>query len=403
MDLRYTHPADDVILAGSHAIVAGEALPLPVHLDRVELFLANILDIQDVYGRSVARGVVEALVDRLERFIGHRHAQIAGEPNTGRISIVSHEGRSGLDQLLVGAVSAAALAPVSIDGTEIVASLAFGGVVRNSPQRIATRSTAEYRANMAAAVAAHAALLDGQLRFVEQAVSSSGCDAAQLYRERLARIGTVAGQTIMPAAFLPALERLELTRAFDALVVGLTIEELRRRPDAVLGCNISALSVAFDGWWYLILSELGADRSLAQRLVIEITETAQVPDEVSAGRLLEALRACGCRIALDDFGEGHSSIARARWMRPDIIKIDRSFIASSQDGSAPYAFLRRLVGLADILAPVVVVEGVDCQSGLESARLAAARWVQGFFVGEPMRPADGQRKSLPDDAGRKPS
>lgn len=240
------------------------------------------------------------------------------------------------------------------------------------------RRIARFRMDMAAAAAAYTAIAEDRLRFVEQPVAACGNFDTELYRERLVRIPDDAGQSIMPSAFLPSLERLGLTRAFDVAVVKKTMEALRLRPDDVLGCNISALSVAHDFWWQGVLSSLDKSPDIAVRMIIEVTETAIPPNAQSAVKLLEAFRERGCRIALDDFGSGHASVAAARNLTPTIIKIDRSLISASSQ--KPPDSLQRTIGLAGALAPVVVIEGVENGADLSRAAAAGAQWVQGFFI-----------------------
>lgn len=348
------------------------------------LTVVNFTDIAAIYGEAVAKGALSIVAKRIEHFIGSRHAQVVVGPDPAVIIVRRQKGSiAEFSQLLSVAVRSTVMSPISHSDVEVVFGIVIGDLPRETPIAMSAQAgfrSANYRSDMAAVVAAFSAISSGRLYFAEQAVAASDGSSKELYRECLVRVGGEAGQAIMPGAFLPAVERLGLTQAFDALVVDMTIGALQRRPDAVLGCNISGRSVEFDDWWEEAIAQLSELPCLATRLVIEITETADLPDIASAKRLVEALQLCGCRIALDDFGTGYNTIDRARELQPDIIKIDRSYIKESRDDVAPYALLRHLVGLADAIAPIVVVEGIESQSDLVRALTAGVSWVQGFHI-----------------------
>ncbi|MBC8749828.1 EAL domain-containing protein [Paraburkholderia sp. WC7.3b] len=94
-----------------------------------------------------------------------------------------------------------------------------------------------------------------------------------------------------------------MTRRLDEWVVDATIAALRRNPALRLGCNVSAHSATLDAWWTPIVSQLHADRCLASRLTIEITETAAMTLTTEARHFVRTLQALGCQMALDDLGK----------------------------------------------------------------------------------------------------
>jgi EAL domain-containing protein (putative c-di-GMP-specific phosphodiesterase class I) len=246
---------------------------------------------------------------------------------------------------------------------------------------------AQYRRDMMLAAQALAGTEEERLELRWQAVRSASAPERALYHEGLARLISREGQPLSPAAFVPALERLGLVRAFDRDVFTLVLNELENFPGARLGVNISAQSARLDGWWFSTLERLRANPDLARRLVVEITETAALTGE--AHRFVSALRRLGCRIALDDFGVGHASVRNAMALMPDIIKVDAFFLRRAGSSDQSEALLEHLVGIAAHCAPVVIVEGVETAAQSRMAERLQARyqspanacWQQGYHFG----------------------
>ena len=242
----------------------------------------------------------------------------------------------------------------------------------------------QYKKDMAEIVAIFSLLMNGRMRFAAEVVANSSGAGQSLYYECLLRLEDANGRPVFPGSFLPLIERLGLTRPVDRKVVRSVIAELRKRSFISLGCNISGLSACNDVWWNSIINELRREPDVARRLVIEITETAAPPSSRGALELIAALRRTGCKIALDDFGAGYSSIAFARAASPDIVKVDSSFLRVRKRTPREPDLLRNLVALAGNLAPHVVVEGVETYDDLRLVAQSGANWCQGFLFKQPL-------------------
>jgi diguanylate cyclase (GGDEF)-like protein len=116
------------------------------------------------------------------------------------------------------------------------------------------------------------------------------------------------------------------------------------------------------------------------RLTLEITETVLV-DEPTAREHLRALRALGVRVALDDFGTGYTSIGQLSRLPVDVLKIDRSFVASRDTAHAD--LVRLVIGAAHSFSLGVVAEGVEEEDQLEALRAAGCDAAQGFLLARP--------------------
>ncbi|MBS1209349.1 MAG: diguanylate cyclase/phosphodiesterase [Proteobacteria bacterium] len=121
-----------------------------------------------------------------------------------------------------------------------------------------------------------------------------------------------------------------------------------------------------------------------QQLVIEVTETTLIAQPQRALGVFEALRALGCRISLDDFGTGNSSLAYLRELPVDEIKIDRCFVADVLESSRSAAIVRSVIALGRGLGLNVVAEGAEHEAVIAWLRDEGCSVVQGFGFARPM-------------------
>lgn len=245
-----------------------------------------------------------------------------------------------------------------------------------------------YRADMALAVNLFAAMADDRLVFAWQPVRHADDPSQILYHECLLRIvngnAVAADDALQPVGeMVEALERLGLVRALDRHVMGLAIAELRIDASRKLGVNISALSLVRDHWWDDAFASLEQAPLFARGLFIEITETAPIPSVADAADLIARLRRFGCKIALDDFGTGHTAMRSILTLSPDVVKIDKFFVHHAKASPAGRRTLAHLIGLAESLGAIVIVEGIESAADQKLAREAGARWQQGYHLGRP--------------------
>ncbi|HVL97479.1 MAG TPA: EAL domain-containing protein [Solirubrobacteraceae bacterium] len=120
-----------------------------------------------------------------------------------------------------------------------------------------------------------------------------------------------------------------------------------------------------------------------ERLVLEITEHAPVPDYDELGRSLDALRAHGIRIAVDDAGAGFASLRHILLLRPDFIKLDVALCRDVGTDPARAAMARALVAFGGETHSVVVAEGIERRHDLETLQALGIRLGQGYHLGRP--------------------
>jgi diguanylate cyclase (GGDEF)-like protein len=199
------------------------------------------------------------------------------------------------------------------------------------------------------------------------------------------------GAFFATAELIPMLERRGLVRLFDHRVLELAVGLLASEPSLTLSVNVSPRSLSDPEWLDAFLACTSGARGIAERLVVEITETATIDDPARIARLLGQIKDHGARIAIDDFGAGHTSLRHLRAFPIDVLKIDGTFTQNLRRSTDDRFYVRTLIDLARHLGVETVAEWVDDE--LQASMLAdwGVTYLQGHLMGraELRRPAAG--------------
>ncbi len=179
------------------------------------------------------------------------------------------------------------------------------------------------------------------------------------FHEALVRVVRADGVVIPPAELLPVLERRGLVRLIDHRVLELAFEGLVQEPQTRLSVNVSPQSMRDPEWLETFVALTRMHKGTAERIVVEITETATIDDTVATRRILDTIKGQGARVAIDDFGAGHTSLKHLRQFPIDILKMDGAFTQSLQRSPDDRFFVRTLIDLAQHLEVETVAEWVD--------------------------------------------
>jgi EAL domain-containing protein (putative c-di-GMP-specific phosphodiesterase class I) len=163
--------------------------------------------------------------------------------------------------------------------------------------------------------------------------------------------------------------------------------------DLTVAVNVSARSISRAGFANGIIRTLEALDVPAERLIIEVTETALLTDPARAASALGELAAAGVKISIDDFGCGQTSLGYLSALPIHELKIDKSFVLDMLESPAHAAIVQSIVDLGHNLALRVVGEGVETQAVLTTLRKAGCDVAQGFLLARPM-PADKLKRWL---------
>lgn len=151
---------------------------------------------------------------------------------------------------------------------------------------------------------------------------------------------------------------------------------------AKVAVNVSALQFRSEKFAEQTLQIVKHAGLCPSQLELEITESVVMEDPDRAQRLIEPLRAAGVRLAIDDFGCGHSSLAALSKLPFDVIKIDQQFVrALERDDPQATAIVEMILALAKSLDLEVVAEGVERRNEAEFMAQRGCHWIQGFLYG----------------------
>ena len=168
--------------------------------------------------------------------------------------------------------------------------------------------------------------------------------------------------------------------AMDRLAFTAAVRHLKRLPEhCYLSVNATPELIVHGKLTELLL----AQHVPLERLVIELTEHVKIASYADLHAGLAQLRERGVRLAVDDTGAGYASFNHVLQLRPDIIKIDRSLIASANADPARRSLITALVLLALDLNATVVAEGVETMAELSTLASLGVDCAQGYLLARP--------------------
>lgn len=204
---------------------------------------------------------------------------------------------------------------------------------------------------------------------------------APAFHECLVRMRQDDGELLLAPDIVPVAEKLGLIRLVDHRVLELVVAELAASPGVELSLNISPDTTMDADWWASIESLLGANPGVAERLIVEITETVAIQDLGDVRGFVNRLKNFGARIAIDDFGAGYTSFRNLRNLGVDIVKIDGAFVQNIARSADDRAFVQTLIDLARRLEIKTVAEWVQDEPSAIMLRDWGCDYIQGRLIG----------------------
>jgi diguanylate cyclase (GGDEF)-like protein len=217
-------------------------------------------------------------------------------------------------------------------------------------------------------------------------VDTSSQDLA--YVEALARWDHPELGGIPPDEFISMAEQMGLINVLTMQILDQSLKDLARWNkqgyDFGVSVNLSVYSIQNLSLPDDIQALLQMHGVAAEKVQLEITETALMQDLVRAGKILSALSELGVQIAIDDFGTGFSSLNYLKKLPVDALKIDRSFISDMCTDQTDRAVVKTVIELGHNLDCQVVAEGVEDQSTLDLLDQMSVDKLQGYFISKPI-------------------
>lgn len=195
---------------------------------------------------------------------------------------------------------------------------------------------------------------------------------------------------VMPEQFIPLAEQTGLIKPLTRWVIERAVQELagwhRQQIWIGVSVNISARNLREGNFGDYLAQIMQRYQVEPEWLTLEVTETAMMEDRDAALRVLTNLHSSGVRIAVDDFGVGYSSLAYLNQLPISELKIDKSFIFDMDRKGGEDVIVRTTINMAHDLRLQAVAEGVESEIVYNRLRAFGCDLVQGYHVSRPLPP-----------------
>lgn len=200
--------------------------------------------------------------------------------------------------------------------------------------------------------------------------------------------------------FVTFAEAVGLSEELDWAVLEQALEALRAAPAARVAVNVSGLSMQSPGFRARMLERVGELATLLGggslpgkggplakaargRLLVELTETAEIEDMAGAASSIAELRHSGVPVCLDDFGAGSAAFRYLREFQVDYVKIDGAYVRAALDSPRERGFVAAMVELAGSVGAEVVAEMIETPEQAALMRELGVQHGQGWLFGRP--------------------
>lgn len=227
------------------------------------------------------------------------------------------------------------------------------------------------------------ALSNGQTLLAFQPVQMCAGSQNIAFYEGLIRIGDPTGRVIPAREFMSTVEAHPLGRDIDVRALELGLAALRETKDTRISINLSARSIGYPAWIETLNRGLRSDPTIAERLILEITESSAMimPDLVAV--FMEQMQRRGIAFALDDFGAGYTSFRYLREFFFDILKIDGQFIRGISNDPDNQVLAKALISIGQHFDMFTVAESVERAEDAQFLAQSGVDCLQGYFIGAP--------------------
>jgi len=217
-----------------------------------------------------------------------------------------------------------------------------------------------------------------------QPVMQSARPDCAAFHEGLIRIFDETGRVIPARDFIATVETHEMGRMLDCLALEMGLRALGQEPALRLSINMSARSIGYPSWMDTLRRGVRADDTIAERLILEITESSaiQMPEIVTG--FMRDLQRWGIAFALDDFGAGYTAFRYLREFHFDILKIDGQFVRGIVEDPDNQVLVEALLSIARHFDMLSVAESVETAAEADYLTRIGVDCLQGYYFGAPM-------------------
>ena len=207
--------------------------------------------------------------------------------------------------------------------------------------------------------------------------------------EALARLRTKKLGIVSPLEFIPIAEKTKLILPIGEKVFAKALGFLKSLDELgydgiFVSINISAIQLFSPDFTSSLFELISKAKVNPKNVSIEIIESVIASDYDSINEIIKKLRSIGIRIAINDFGTGHSSLAREKGLKADCMKIDRYFVDKLLYTDHNKAITSDIISIAHKLRQCTIAEGVEQEGQLQYLKKYNCDMVQGYLISEPL-------------------
>jgi EAL domain-containing protein (putative c-di-GMP-specific phosphodiesterase class I) len=209
--------------------------------------------------------------------------------------------------------------------------------------------------------------------------------------EVLLRMREPDGRVAPAGPIISAAEKSGRAGVIDRWVLETTLQWITEHEDKLgntrfVCMNLSGASLNDERFVQDSIDILARHAPAAQRLCMEITESVALHDLDNTRRFIDQVRACGVKVALDDFGAGYTSFSYLKELPADVLKIDGSFIVNINAHPANVAIVEAIVSLAVNLGMKTIAEWAEDTATVQTLAEIGVDYVQGYAVSRSQPP-----------------
>ena len=182
--------------------------------------------------------------------------------------------------------------------------------------------------------------------------------------------------------FVTFAEAVGLSEDLDWAVMHQTVSTLEDVPGIAAAVNVSGLSMQSPSFRQRML-DLLANPKTAGRILVELTETADIEDLESAKASIKQLRDMQVPVCIDDFGAGSAAFRYLKEFRVDYVKLDGAYVRGALQNAREHGFLLTMIDLANFVGAKVIAETVETEQEAAMMRELGVEYGQGWYFGRP--------------------
>ncbi len=210
--------------------------------------------------------------------------------------------------------------------------------------------------------------------------------------ESLLRFYTSKGEIVSPIEFIPLLEDTGLILPVGHWTLDRALEICKEgrmsEPDFKVTVNFSYIQLLKGPMYTEVMSALKRYQLPPDALIVELTESGHLENTPAVQNVWRKLKSEGVSIAIDDFGTGYSNLVTIGNLRPQIVKIDRSFTSKALHNAYEHELLIHIIKMVHSLDSELVIEGIETKDELDEISTLHPDYIQGYYYSKPCNRAD---------------